>query len=706
MKTQSKRYFLITKLLILGLTVILLALSGCSAEPEEKRNIEVGSRLVELAEEYQNLLITPLVQPYSDMVVLTEEGIVFAGRSEDETAVYHKKLTGDIPEAIEANLSGTIQKLCYDEEKKVVYEILNSSDTFFLTGHSCDGEVILAEKELPALTQAASGLRDMCACRERIAVIAADSVLILDETGEEITTVPCPGEQYVSGCFFENQLYLTYRSDTGEVRLTVWKDGQKKPDKGTVFVGAGNIFAGRDGILCFDEKYLYSYQPDREELIKKVDLFAHDISYSRILAVENREEDAYRFVCWDMGQTEKPVELLTLAKRKEGEQESREIVRIAGVAPSMIELVYGDIITGFNRQSKEYKVVIDNINTADRSMDEVEALLISRMMSKDSPDILIMHVSQNYEAFAQKGLFADLKPYLDQSTVFSLDSFEEYTYARYCDGEKVYGIPKRIGLLSFGVSGDKAGETPGWTVDEFLDYYQDNIKIADGWTPDREEILQYCLMGNMDQYVDVDSKKAYFDGDSFRSLLKRVKELNLPKNPGAMEEQGFLETRSISTFGGLENILMYQCGESFTHKGYPNDSGRPVYYLDAETMHILENSRQKDGAYAFWEYYMQERNLLRSDFSTVKGELEQELGKCMEPHTYLDEEMKPFDYALSRKQADNLLTALSGATFESYDSKQIQEIILEEAESYFAGQKPLEEVCENMQKRVQLFLDE
>ena len=62
--------------------------------------------------------------------------------------------------------------------------------------------------------------------------------------------------------------------------------------------------------------------------------------------------------------------------------------------------------------------------------------------------------------------------------------------------------------------------------------------------------------------------------------------------------------------------------------------------------------------------------------------------------------------SLSRKQADNLLTALSGATFESYDSKQIQEIILEEAESYFAGQKPLEEVCENMQKRVQLFLDE
>ena len=123
-------------------------------------------------------------------------------------------------------------------------------------------------------------------------------------------------------------------------------------------------------------------------------------------------------------------------------------------------------------------------------------------------------------------------------------------------------------------------------------------------------------------------------------------------------------------------------------------------------MHILENSRQKDGAYAFWEYYMQERNLLRSDFSTVKGELEQELGKCMGPHTYLDEDKKPYDYALSRKQADNLLTALSGATFESYDSKQIQEIILEEAESYFAGQKPLEEVCENMQKRVQLFLDE
>lgn len=54
--------------------------------------------------------------------------------SEDETAVYHKKLTGNIPEAIEVNLSGTIQKLCYDEEKKVVYEILNSSDTFFLTG--------------------------------------------------------------------------------------------------------------------------------------------------------------------------------------------------------------------------------------------------------------------------------------------------------------------------------------------------------------------------------------------------------------------------------------------------------------------------------------------------------------------------------------------------------------------------------------------
>ena len=63
-------------------------------------------------------------------------------------------------------------------------------------------------------------------------------------------------------------------------------------------------------------------------------------------------------------------------------------------------------------------------------------------------------------------------------------------------------------------------------------------------------------------------------------------------------------------------------------------------------------------------------------------------------------------YEITEEHKDTILSMYANAEQDTYEMRIIREIILEEAQPYFLGQKDLDNVCEIMQSRVNILLSE
>ena len=168
-------------------------------------------------------------------------------------------------------------------------------------------------------------------------------------------------------------------------------------------------------------------------------------------------------------------------------------------------------------------------------------------------------------------------------------------------------------------------------------------------------------------------------------------------------------------------MLEYVIQDDVINLGFPTDGEKPKVLMDCITnLCILEKSECKEGAFAFLEYCLTyEYSLPFDDYEpdydrwlwTYKPRWEKEcaskrermvrIGDWEEPET-----LQEFEVIITPEQEKLLAEMLNIAEPDTYEKKTIRNIIFEEAEPYFQGQKELQEVCEIMQSRVSILLSE
>ena len=164
-----------------------------------------------------------------------------------------------------------------------------------------------------------------------------------------------------------------------------------------------------------------------------------------------------------------------------------------------------------------------------------------------------------------------------------------------------------------------------------------------------------------------------------------------------------------------------------TFIGYPTEEGSGNYLTagsDHYNIGISALSKHKEGAWAFLEYlhgdyldneYTADENplypaKLRFLEDAVYGRVGKEETLNVSHGSWSDESLtfEEVTCSLTREEADMIMDMLENAAPRSYElySQVLFEIIYEEAESYFDGDKPVEEVMRLIQNRVQLYLSE
>jgi ABC-type glycerol-3-phosphate transport system substrate-binding protein len=356
-------------------------------------------------------------------------------------------------------------------------------------------------------------------------------------------------------------------------------------------------------------------------------------------------------------------------------------------------------VAEFNRTNPDYKIKFNLYNSV--GTDGITKLN-TEIIAGNVPDIF--EVSEfPFARFAAKGLFEDLNPYLDAAPELSL--VPSVRRALQTDG-KLFRITPRFSVMTLIGSSDYLGTDMGWTFEEMKAALANAPEGATVFNSSftRDTILTYLLYQNMEPYVDWESGETYFDSPDFKALLEFVKSCPANEQPYYRDETQINAGLQLVTHAGYASLSGFKYTDNYLNgktvvKGFPNaDKNVGVLYPSFFTLSMSAVSEHKD---AIWQFI---RIAMLRDFSgnlsAIQSKFDEQVAEDM---TVPDGNGAP----ATQEQYEKFMALIdaSDTTIMGIDTV-LQEIIAEETAPYFAGQKPLDDVCKIIQSRAQIYVNE
>ena len=367
----------------------------------------------------------------------------------------------------------------------------------------------------------------------------------------------------------------------------------------------------------------------------------------------------------------------------------------------------------FNELNEEYRVVLDNPTSglAEEDIATKQQLLLT---ASTPPDVVDLCYVENWEEYAQNGVFEDLTSYFEHSDVLEKTDYLPNILEGGKFGDKQIFIPYSFGFtMLYGKEKYLGGES-GWTLQELLEqcYQQEEISVLND-EPTR--VLEYLLLFSMEEFIDYSEVSCNFETPLFYALLQCAAKARYTEGDYTMFGSNILEERALIDVAVLYNMESYLAYSGLTKenttdnemklvlKGYPSVSGEmrgDAYFSQGTYFGICSNSKNKEGAWQFVEYCLSYKQDFIDAFPTRKYWLLESM-KNIETKNFAN--VKEFR-EITKEDEEQLLFIVEGLRFTSNQDEIILQIVIEEAQEYFQGQKSEEDVARIIQNRVQMYL--
>ena len=383
-------------------------------------------------------------------------------------------------------------------------------------------------------------------------------------------------------------------------------------------------------------------------------------------------------------------------------------------------------ISEFNRTNEEYEIVVENreFTNLENAIDTFNL----EIMAGSTPDILDGFFMP-LESYAEKGLLANYYDFIDNDPEMSREDFFQNIFKAYEVNGGLYQNIVRFYLNIIAGKQSIAGEMQGRTTDDFLDLaekYPDK-KFTD-WQWSKHNAFGFFMGRGWESFVDKETGKCDFCNERFYRILefsntfpdtvdesykldlnwRRSEADDLRNEKTLFASYGF----SITNFYTLRIEEEQTFGEPAAVIGYPYVEGNGALIQADGSYAVFEDSPVKEGAWEFLRYFYSDeyqKKIVREYSLPVKRSAIEFAAEDAKKGLYLDYAEEYTDEYGINTDEDNqrVIDLIEGAACRSGSSdNSVYNIILEEAETYFAGQKSAEEVAEIIQNRVQNYLDE
>lgn len=572
------------------------------------------------------------------------------------------------------------------------------------------------------------------------------SVYVIDSGGEFLYELI--SEKNIIDMFFtkDGDMMMAH---VGELEEIIPEKKALKPVASDISFKNGIYETGREKELLFSSgNTLYTCNIKDGELTEVLNWMNNDIDSIALRSFMTLEDG--RIVAFTSngtgGRTE--CELIFLTRKKRSEVPKKTILTY-GCA--FINTITNSQILRFNKMSQEYRVEIKQYGDESMDFESRKMLLQTDIISGKGPDILDIGVffsESERNELIEMGILEDLNPYFEKDENMQREEYIESVLHVYEKDNRLYAIMPSFGIEFLAGRTADIGEQSSWTIEEmmeFMDNQPDEKRILP--RTGQREMLDIFLRLNIQEFVDWENGACYFDGIEFRQLLEFVsrfskegdKEFYYYENVEQIRngEIPLLEAGALSA----QDLQMteFLFGESINAIGYPTDTGKGVIaHPCISVLSISSNSKEKEGAWRFIRYLLEEEQQFEmgiigaSGFPIHKSALDQIFEKLMEKEYEKDEEgnikekskiswsvgtaemeeeepiLRIHLYAATEeevKRMRELLDSIGNSIDTSMDRKMF-EIIIEEAEAFFEGQKSLDEVVNIIQSRAQIYVNE
>ncbi len=377
-------------------------------------------------------------------------------------------------------------------------------------------------------------------------------------------------------------------------------------------------------------------------------------------------------------------------------------------APQREELVLATVNGGsdlaamavrFNRGNSQYHLTVKSYESLTD--------LYNAILTKEPMDLIDLS-GINVQKLADRGLFEDLTPYVDQSEMFDRSDFVDGILDVYTYDNILVSIPAEFMIRTVVGNSAQLGNKTGLTLEELYsiaDRYP-GVKAFDGVT--KEEMMQHLMMFNEDAFIDWDTGICHFDSEEFKSVLEYVCQFPDSAASGREEESLSVKMKKGEVLFAVEETYpsmlwdyVKMFGRDAACVGFPTvDGGGGHLLISSDAYAIAAVSERKESAWDFIEDSLtREKSELYEELWLTYSTLKKTLDERVETALARDE--------FTWDDVNVALKLIPDATpFFSVKDDEIVNIINEEAGAYYSGQKRIDEVVSVIQNRIQLYVNE
>ncbi len=434
---------------------------------------------------------------------------------------------------------------------------------------------------------------------------------------------------------------------------------------------------------------------------------------------------------WETNETE----IAVIAKTEASEVVQKKVLTLGCVH---ISQNLQKAVVDFNKTNEEYRIIIkDYADASEDGTTDAVTRFNNDVLTGNAPDIFVPD-NLNMDQLAAKGGIEDLGPYLEKSDVVSRSDLFESVLEAYTKSDILCAIPSSFYVLTVFGRTSEVGEDSGWTFVEMMDYARQYPDSSVFTYASKTTILQYVLMFDLDSYVNWETGECSFDTPEFKQVLEFAASYPDEADYEASEVKLIRNGEALLHMTALNEphswqILELIYDEPVTAIGFPSANSSGVVVNGTDNICISASSSNKEAAWSFIESMLskesQSDNFLPWGFPIRKDAYDELMDKAMEI-TYardengdilLDENGEPvmystmnygwndisFDlYAVTQEEKDKITQTIDNIQGMVQWNMPGVEIIYEEAASYFAGDKTVDEVAEIIQSRVKIYVNE
>ena len=584
---------------------------------------------------------------------------------------------------------------------------------------------------------------DIVCIKDKIYVKVMESYLTFDRDGNFLKMLSSEGEDSLQGVYLypiANGKVIAFRTeDDGAVYLGYADMETGKMTDKTKIPGASydfSVYPGNENYEVFlvNSYGVYGYNigdSDKTQLMNFVDSDLDSYGLYNLITINDQEF----FATYD-DQENYETCIGRFSKVDPKDIKDKKVITLACAG---LDWDIRNSVVKFNKSNEEYRITIQDYASLYNSESDYEAgitRLNTDIASGKVPDILVINDSMPVESYISKGLFEDLKPYIEKDEELDITNYMPNVLEAYSVDGKLYRLVPYYTINTLIAKTSDVGQERGWTVQDVNELMSTKPEDAMFLNyVDRRTMLLYCMSSAGNQYVDWENGTCSFDTDSFIEMLDFLKQFpetigddmytdEYWENYDSMWREGKVVAMmyNVSGFRDYQYVQQGTFGEPVTMIGYPTGNGDGSAIMPALQMAMSAKSSCKEGAWQFLRYYLTDeyQDAIPYGLPLSIKKLDSMGEEAMKKPTYTDEngnEVESEDYyylggveipinPMTKEEVENFKKTLySFNQVYNYDDNLIQ-IIEEEAAAFFNGQKSAKDVAAIIQSRVKIYVNE